>query len=219
MNSLHLSKRLQTLASMIDDNITVYDVGCDHAYLDIYLTLYKNNECIAIDSKDAVIKIAKDNVNKYKLNIPVVLNDGLRNINVKKHSLVVIAGMGTRTILKILQEKPTCNLLIQSNDDLPLLRKTLSDWGYKIIDEKVEYENNYYYVFIKFTIGNSNYTKKELLLGPILMNTSNNLTYIDYLHNLNKKYHKMLSNVPKEFLSDKSELLESIEIIEKYLNI
>lgn len=217
MNSLHLSKRLQALANMIDDNITVYDVGCDHAYLDIYLTLYKHNKCIAIDAKKSVVSIAKNNISKFNLNIPVLLNDGLEELNVSKNSLVVIAGMGTRTILKILKDKDISNVLIQSNDDLPHLRKMLSIWGYKITREEVIYDNKYYYVFIKAIRGNISYTKEQVLLGPLLMLDPSNQIYIMYLNHLSKKYIKMINNVPKEFISEKEELLNNSKIIDNYL--
>ena len=47
-----LNKKLKTIASLIDKNDTVLDIGCDHAYLAIYLK--QNNLCkienIAINS-------------------------------------------------------------------------------------------------------------------------------------------------------------------------
>ena len=38
---MNISNRLKTIADMIDSNYHVIDVGCDHALLDIYLTLNK----------------------------------------------------------------------------------------------------------------------------------------------------------------------------------
>lgn len=218
MNNLNLSKRLETLISMIDDNVTVYDIGCDHAYLDIYLTLYKHNKCIPIDAKKSVVEIAKKNIAKFNLDIEVLLNDGINNLNIPDNALVVIAGMGTRNILKILKDKNVNNVLIQSNDDLPLLRKTISNWGYKIIKEKVVFDNDYYYVFIKITKGFSSYSNEQLLLGPYLMQENSNLVYINYIKYLLKKYKRMIASVPKEFLQSKRELLSNCQILTDYLN-
>ena len=92
--------------------------------------------------------------------------------------------MGTRTILNILNNKDFNSAIIQSNDDLPLLRQTLSNWGYQIVDEKVIFEGNYFYVLIKFQKGISHYTSEELLLGPVLMKNSNNKVYLQYLRYL-----------------------------------
>ena len=40
-----LSKRLEAVATLVDVGKRVIDVGCDHAYLDIYLTLNNENKC------------------------------------------------------------------------------------------------------------------------------------------------------------------------------
>ena len=53
---MNISNRLKTIADMIDGNYHVIDVGCDHALLDIYLTLNKKIKCTAIDNKEKVIK-------------------------------------------------------------------------------------------------------------------------------------------------------------------
>lgn len=212
-----LSKRLLAIAEMVEDGKTVFDVGCDHAYLDIYLTLYRTNiSCYAIDVRPSVIKIAKKNIKNSGLNIPVLLNNGLENIKLEKNSIVVIAGMGTRNILKIIGDKKIEELIIQSNDDLVLLRRELSNRGYKIIDEKVVYEESYFYVFIKAMPGNSFYTEKELLLGPILARQNSNV-YIDYLHSLLIKYNKMISSIPKEFMGNADKIKENKKIIETYI--
>lgn len=218
MNNV-LSKRLLAIASMIEDEKTVYDVGCDHAYLDIYLTLTRSIKCYAIDIRPSVIKIAKQNIEKYGVNIPVLLNNGIDNLIIEKNSTVVIAGMGTRTILKILKQKNVDEVIIQSNDDLPLLRSSLSAAGYQIVDERVVLENGYFYVLIKFKKGSFQYTDSQFLLGPILMLDRYNQIYINYLKYLINKFNKMISNVPDDFYENKIEILKKKACIEEYLSI
>ena len=46
---MQIRKRLKAIASLVEKGSKVIDVGCDHALLDIYLTLYNSNECIASD--------------------------------------------------------------------------------------------------------------------------------------------------------------------------
>ena len=65
---MKLSKRLEAIASFIDKNDKIVDVGCDHGYLDIYLALYKHNKMIiATDISEKVIENTILNINNYKL--------------------------------------------------------------------------------------------------------------------------------------------------------
>ena len=59
------SKRIRILASLIEPNKNIVDIGCDHALLDIYLTLYNHNSCIATDINEKAIQHAKENIKKY----------------------------------------------------------------------------------------------------------------------------------------------------------
>jgi tRNA (adenine22-N1)-methyltransferase len=64
---MNLSKRLEAVATLVDIGANVIDVGCDHAYLDIYLTLNNDNKCIATDINENALAMAKTNIKKYKL--------------------------------------------------------------------------------------------------------------------------------------------------------
>ena len=64
---MKLSKRLEAVATLVDIGAKVIDVGCDHAYLDIYLTLNNDNKCIATDINENALNMAKTNIKKYKL--------------------------------------------------------------------------------------------------------------------------------------------------------
>ena len=37
---MKLTNRMQTIVSLIDNGSNVIDIGCDHALVDIYLSLY-----------------------------------------------------------------------------------------------------------------------------------------------------------------------------------
>ena len=99
---IKLSKRLQKIAELINEEDTVLDIGCDHALLDIYLTLYNNNRCIATDINKSALKKAEENIKKYNLNIKTIISDGLSNVEINNDQIVVLAGMGTSTIISIL---------------------------------------------------------------------------------------------------------------------
>lgn len=216
MNNL-LTKRLEAIANLVDDGKVVYDVGCDHAYLDIYLNKERLMKCYAIDNRPNVVKIAEDNVKKYNASIPVILNNGINNIELEKNSVIVLAGMGTRNIIKIIENKNIEQMILQSNDDLYELRKYLSNNGYKIIDEVVVFEFGYYYVLIKCQQGSANYSEEELFLGPILMNKKDRL-YIQYLEFLIKRYDKMISTIPTNFPDNIIKYKKIQDTIKEYVN-
>ena len=68
------------------------------------------------------MKIAKENIEKYGVDVSLIRNNGLNGIKLKENSVVVIAGMGTRNILKLLELSMPDEIILQSNDDLYLLR-------------------------------------------------------------------------------------------------
>src|SRR5574344_332090 len=100
-----LSKRLLEISKLIPKEANVIDIGCDHALLDIYLTLNNDNKCIASDISEKVIQNANKNIKKYNLTdkIETIVSDGIKNIQIKNNSVIVISGMGTHTIIDIVK--------------------------------------------------------------------------------------------------------------------
>lgn len=210
---MNLSKRLKTIADLVD-TASIIDVGCDHAYLDIYLSNL-GISCLGIDISKNVIDNALKNLRKYNADdkVKLLLNDGLNGVNLKDTDTVIISGMGTNTILNILSDlKETNPLIISSNNDLELLRRKIIKRGYKIVDEKVVYEKGHYYVIIKFIYGNKKYKKVDYKYGPI---SKNDKTYMSYILNKNKKIY---SSMPEKYILKKIELGLEIKRINKLLN-
>ena len=191
---MNLSKRLQAVATLVDIDSRVIDVGCDHAYLDIYLATNNNNNCIAADINEKALNNAKENIKKYKLSrkIKTKLTDGLTDIDVEEEDNIVIAGMGAHTILDILNTNNLSNtLIISSNNDIELLRREVVKLGYYIDSEIFLFDRKKAYVIIKFLKGIKKYNKYDYILGPILKNN------IEYKQYINRKYTKMLEIIPK----------------------
>jgi len=152
-----LNKRLLEIAKLVPKKYNIIDIGCDHALLDIYLTLYNENTCVAADISEKVIETAKKNIIKYNLQdrIETIVSNGVENIKVKKNSIIVISGMGTHTILDIVSKINKNNiykLIIQSNNNLFELRKGLNKLGYIIEKEKIVLDRNKYYTIIVFAV-------------------------------------------------------------------
>lgn len=142
---MKLTKRLQTICDLIEENSKVIDVGADHALVDIYLTKYKNCECTATDISENCIKKAQENIKNSNLDIQTIVTDGLNNIELKDEK-IIIAGMGAHTILKILNKDIKNDLIISAHTDIPLLRKEIQKKGYYIENEKVVNDKHYYII-------------------------------------------------------------------------
>lgn len=140
---MKLSKRLQTIADLIEDDSSVIDVGADHALLDIYLNLYKNCNCLAIDKSEGACFSAINNILKYKANVEVINNDGLNNIKLNDE-IIVISGMGTKNIIKILDFDITNDLILSSHTNIADLKQFLDDKNYYIYKEVIVNEYKTY---------------------------------------------------------------------------
>lgn len=216
---MQLSKRLQAIASMIPEGKRVIDIGCDHAFLDIYLTLSCKNECIASDVNPNVLLKTNQMISSYQLEkkIQVVQSDGFDSIELKKNDIGILAGMGTSTILRIVKRNSPDHLIVQSNNELELLRTKMKELGFFILKERAVYEKKVYYVMIEFQKGIRNYTKLELRYGPMLLQNKEDVT-ISYWKNLLFKKESVLKKIPTD-IGKRKKILEEIRelktIIEK----
>ncbi len=205
MTNFNLSKRLHSIADMIECNNDVIDVGCDHGLLDIYLTLNKNCNCIATDISKNVLENTKKNIDKYNLDkkIQIICSDGLKNIDIKKNNKIVISGMGTSTILNILSTekiKEIDDLIIQSNNEIEKLRRRVCDLGFYIYNEKIVFDKNKYYIIIYFKRGQKKYNNIDYLFGPIARFNKENHKYFN---NLYDKSFVILKRIPKRHIVKK----------------
>lgn len=195
---MKISNRLKSIAILVTNEDIIADIGCDHAYLDIYLVKNKIiDKAYVSDVNYSALNNGIKNIQKYNLEdkIDAKLSDGISSISEDVNTLV-ISGMGASTIIKIL-DNPKINqinkLIIQSNNDYYLLRTYLTKNNFYISHESVITENNKHYVNIVFLRGTKNYTEKELKYGPILMYSNKN--YYEYLYN---KQKEILTNIPKK---------------------
>ena len=218
---MKLKKRLLTICSLIENNKEVYDIGCDHAYLDIFLTEYKNCKCHASDKSSNALKYAIKNIKENKLEdkIEVIVSDGLKNINISDKSTIVISGMGTQTIINILEDDQIYkanDIIIQSNNDHEMLRRYLNKRNLKIVDELVVKEKDIYYITIKVVKGNQKLTKKDFILGPILRKNKDIETISYYLYLLELK-QEILKKMPRKNLGKRLELIQVINWLKRML--
>ena len=208
------SNRLLTIASFISLNDSLIDVGCDHGYLGIYLK--ENNlikEILLTDVNKNALNNAINNINKKNLNIDTYLTDGLNNIDISKYNTISMSGMGTKTILKILNNKDLSSinkLIIESNNDLDILRSEINKYGFYLNDEITIYENNIYYVICLFTKKENRLSEEEILFGLL---KQDKIPYYNYLLNYYKSIYNKIPNNNK----DKLKYKKYIDILHKLL--
>lgn len=205
---MKLSNRLKSIASLIDKDTTVIDIGCDHALLDIYLTI-NGTKCIAADINKNALEIAQYNIKKYNLSdkIKTVLSDGLKNIEIPTNNTIVICGMGTKTIIDILKDTSKLdNLIVQSNNELEELRRYITSKNFYIDKEIKLKDKNKFYTLIKFKKGIKKYSKFEYIYGIDYSNKE----YIDYEINKN---NFVLNKMPKKYFIKRYKLKQ----LNKYL--
>jgi len=201
---MKLSKRLEAVATLVDVGKRVIDVGCDHAYLDIYLTLNNENKCLATDINEKALNSAINNIKKFNLEdkIETKLTDGLKDIKINRKDNIVISGMGTNTIIKILSSNNLSNtLIISSNNHIDLLRREVVKLGFYIDTEIFVIDKKKPYVIIKFKRGFRKYNLNDFMFGPIL---KNNVQYRCYMI---RKYREIIKQVSFKKVSIKFKYL------------
>ena len=196
--------RIEAIASLVDNDALVVDIGTDHAYLPIYL--YENDitkNIVASDISSNALLFAKNNLEKHNLRgkIKLVVSDGFINLD-ECFDIAIISGVGTETIKKILDNEVLPNkLILSSHKNVSDLREYMFKIGYKIEKEIIVYENNIYYNIIKYVKGKDNLSKYDLLVG-----LSND---INYKKHLLKKYKEIYEK------SHDKKYLEYINIIKR----
>lgn len=186
-----LSLRLSSLTKFVNYNDKIIDIGCDHALLDIFLV--KNDlvkSIIASDVNAQALDSGIKNIENEGLSdkIETRLGDGLNVLTDKDNiDTVIISGMGTNTIMGILNNDHLKNinkLIIQSNNDHTMLRKYVTKLGFFIKSEEYFQDNKKNYINIVFVRGNKKYSKIDLTYGPIL---KHNKPYLEFeINNIEK---------------------------------
>ena len=173
-----LDPRLLCAAGFVRQGARVCDVGCDHAYLPIFLCKSGRAEkALACDINEGPCRRAEENI---KLNgcaglITVLRTDGLCGAEDFDPTDVVICGMGGELIAKIIFASPITRkkgvrLILQPMTKAPALRDALTARGFSIVDEALVRDGRIYQVIAaEFTGRRSSLSDVELLLGPVIL--------------------------------------------------
>ncbi len=180
---------------MITPGLTVADIGCDHAYLPIYLAREGISPCvIACDINTGPVERAQENIEDVELTgrIEVRQGDGLSVIRPGEAGCVVLAGMGGNLMIRILTEGAAVlghvsEIVLEPQSDVSRVRHFLQDEGWHIISENMISEEGKFYPIIKAIPGSMNWDKEVYFrYGKILLREENPVLHEFLL--LEKKY-------------------------------
>ena len=153
---LPISDRLLACANFIGRGNRVADIGCDHGYLSIHLlTNGIASSCIASDVNEGPLQSAQRNARKFGVanKIEFYLSDGVQSIP-RNFDCMVCAGMGADTMIHILESAPWLKnekytLILQCQSKTPMLRRYLSENGWRIYEEAVLRDGRFLYTIME----------------------------------------------------------------------
>ncbi|MBR5713034.1 MAG: SAM-dependent methyltransferase [Lachnospiraceae bacterium] len=154
---MRLSGRLRMVADMVKPCEAVADIGCDHAYLSVWLLREGIAKyAYACDVRKGPLAKAEETIRFFHMQerAKTVLCDGLAGITPGEAQVIVMAGMGGELTNRILREgkevaeAAEC-LVLQPQSDWELVRRYVYDMGYAITDEQCTFEDGKYYVCMR----------------------------------------------------------------------
>ena len=123
--------------------------------------------------------------------------------------------MGTSNIVDILDNKEKLKdikkIILQSNNNYYLLRKSIINFGFYITDETIIYENKKYYLTICFERGVKEYKEKDYYWGII---KPENLSYYEFLQT---KYTSIYKKIPLSQMSAKMKMFFLLRELNKII--
>lgn len=151
-----MTPRLMATAKFVEAGSTVVDVGTDHAYIPIWLSV--NGVCssaVATDINLGPILRARENIKKFGMEskIQARLSDGLAELAAGEADTVVIAGMGGILINRILAAakhlySSVRRYVIQPMTAVEETRKFLEQNGFFIENECLAKEDDKIYTVL-----------------------------------------------------------------------
>ena len=178
MNRLpRLDDRLARAAALFPACAYGADIGADHGRLSCVL-LAKGicqRMCVA-DISPASLQKAERLLQLHGVadRADITVGNGLSVLTQPAQSIAIL-GMGGRTVSEILQagreNLRNAALILSAHTEIPLVRRTLAGLRYRIETEQIARVSGRMYVVLRAEPGWEDYSEKQLLLGPRLMET------------------------------------------------
>ncbi|EUJ33364.1 hypothetical protein MFLO_03480 [Listeria floridensis FSL S10-1187] len=208
MNEQKLSLRLEKVASFIEPESRIADIGSDHAYLPCFAVL-KKLASFAVAGEIALgpLKSAEEQVEKTGLREQIIVRkgDGLEVIQAEDQiDTIVIAGMGGPLIASILEQgksklEGVKRLILQPN----IAANRIREWGvknhFRITAETILSEDHKIYEILVLEPSEMalEYSEQELIFGPLLLQEKNQVFREKWRHE-QEIWQKIIQNIENE---------------------
>lgn len=218
---MKINDRLKKIGDLVEANSFCLDIGCDHAFLDIYLVKKnKNIKAIASDIAEGPLNQARENIKREGLEdkIEVRLGNGLDTYTDEVNT-IIISGMGGRNMIGIFKNnmkvlKNIDTIILSPNNYQIDVKKFLVKNGFYIDDEELVKDKKFIYQIIKFKKGKRHYSRKEYFFGPVLLQKKGAL-FEEYYKREKLSREILISILPKNYRYKKFITKREIKMIEE----
>lgn len=200
---MELSKRLNAIAKMVGECESMADIGTDHGYIPIYLIKQKKVKyALAMDVKTGPLERAREHINLYGLGeyIELRLSDGAKKLKPSEVEVAVVAGMGGRLMMRILEDSREVfqafkYFILQPQSEYGYVRHYLEEQGYRILAEQMVCEDGKYYPMMKVQKGQMKLDKECFYeYGEFLLKEKNSVLY-EYLQKEYSNYKSIMGKL------------------------
>lgn len=221
---MKINDRLKKIGDLVEANSFCLDVGCDHAFLDIYLVQKdKNIRAVASDVAEGPLSHARENIKRYHLEdkIECRLGNGLDTYS-DGIDTIIISGMGGRSMIGIFKSymevlKKVDTIILSPNNYQIDVKKFLCKHKFYLQNEELVKDGKYIYQILVFKKGKKRYTRKQYFFGPVLLEKKGKLFEEYYKRELASR-EILIKVLPKNYRWKKFLVRREIKLLKEEIN-
>ena len=221
---MKINDRLKKIGDLVEANSFCLDVGCDHAFLDIYLVQRGENiKAIASDVKEGPLYRARENIKKYHLEdkIECRLGNGLDTYS-DYVDTIIISGLGGRSMIGIFKShlevlKKVNTIILSPNNYQEDVKRFLCKHHFYLSNEELVKEGKFIYQILVFSRGKRKYSRKEYFFGPVLLEKKGKLFDEYYKRELVSR-EILIKVLPKNYRWKKFLVKKEIQMLKEEIN-
>ena len=221
---MKINDRLKKIGDLVEANSFCLDVGCDHAFLDIYLVQRGENiKAIASDVKEGPLNHARENINKYHLEdkIECRLGNGLDTYS-DYVDTIIISGLGGRSMIGIFKShlevlKKVNTIILSPNNYQEDVKRFLCKHHFYLSNEELVKEGKFIYQILVFSRGKRKYSRREYFFGPVLLEKKGKLFDEYYKRELVSR-EILIKVLPKNYRWKKFLTRREIKMLKEEIN-